>query len=748
MLQEAGFINRSLYVLGKVIAGLVRTGGDLNHKDVPYRDSKLTKLLIASLGGRSRTMIIACVSEAGGSQAETLRTLKFSMSCARIKNRPVKLLDPQEKLILDLRSEIKKLKSENKALKSSAPDVVGGSVYGQDEDDNDGVGSVAVIRSVAEDEDYRCPPYHPAPPRLTYVAALRSYYSSGSGSARKKKARRLKHHIHQSISGSKLMYSRTFPNPDPDSQGTLANERAMLEERSIDSIISNTKLPPSKRIAYIMDRRVARARLKGLSPVKTSSDAGGAPTERRGRVEMTRLQMLEQRMMRMEAMEARLLKERAARAQAEQLAEQPGKRTSPAKPPQPRAAKPKTKSRAAGGGKHPRRQADRSPVRHPSQWDGRVEAQPWRQREVKPSPYVEHLFRKALLVDAKSHGAQPPAGSPAKKPHGSRSVDALRSKVEGTHGGGSSKRLPVVAARGKHPEGAGERETKRASPKKFIKQQGGKDSSPEKTKKATSTDEQVRLAEQKLQQLQSRLNQHQQGAEADPGSVTAAQEQLFRTLQRDASAAQGNGAHARHDDHDDYGDDFDDFEPEDEDEEKEPSTALQSPALLSPALLSPEKGAAASPPHARAAAERHEDPGPPYLPEDHKSLVPNKPKASSKPADDGYTPSYAPSAKTSSKVEESGSIGAKSSNPVSSRAGDESEPDDYGIYNDNEDEDSASGTPLGAKKEAKAPAKASWAESKGSSAPAVRGQSRAKAYHDDEFEAYDDDDFEAEKWDS
>jgi hypothetical protein len=120
VLQEAGFINRSLYVLGKVIAGLVRTGGDLNHKDVPFRykyicmsvyvwicmymytcvcmytcryayvdicmyihtyhdgsykkkhihfrDSKLTKLLISSLGGRTRTLLVACVTEASGSQ--------------------------------------------------------------------------------------------------------------------------------------------------------------------------------------------------------------------------------------------------------------------------------------------------------------------------------------------------------------------------------------------------------------------------------------------------------------------------------------------------------------------------------------------------------------------------------------------------------------------------------------------------------------------------------------------------------
>eukprot|EP00981_Chlorochromonas_danica_P008503 scaffold2205_cov183-Ochromonas_danica.AAC.28 len=117
--QEAGFINRSLYVLGKVIAGLVRTNGDLNHKDVPYRDSKLTKLLIASLGGNGRTLMVSCVSEAKGSQAETLRTLKFSMSCARIRNKPVKFLDPQQKLILDLKDEVRRLRHENRQLRST-----------------------------------------------------------------------------------------------------------------------------------------------------------------------------------------------------------------------------------------------------------------------------------------------------------------------------------------------------------------------------------------------------------------------------------------------------------------------------------------------------------------------------------------------------------------------------------------------------------------------------------------------------
>eukprot|EP00605_Chrysophyceae_sp_TOSAG23-4_P001343 GSChrysophyteH1.ASY1.ANO1.1460.1 assembled CDS len=117
-IQEAGFINKSLYVLGQVIQGLAKTSGDPSRlTEVPFRDSKLTKLLISSLGGQSRTLLLACIAESSGSITETLRTLKFSMSCARIKNKPVRFLDPQKRLIMDLRSEIRKLRSENELLR-------------------------------------------------------------------------------------------------------------------------------------------------------------------------------------------------------------------------------------------------------------------------------------------------------------------------------------------------------------------------------------------------------------------------------------------------------------------------------------------------------------------------------------------------------------------------------------------------------------------------------------------------------
>ena len=117
--QEAGFINKSLFILGKVIAGLAVTGGDASSRLVPYRDSKLTKLLIGSLGGRGRTLMIACVRDGKANLTETLRTLKFSMACARIQSKPIRFLNPHEKLISDLRSEIQRLSNENAMLKSS-----------------------------------------------------------------------------------------------------------------------------------------------------------------------------------------------------------------------------------------------------------------------------------------------------------------------------------------------------------------------------------------------------------------------------------------------------------------------------------------------------------------------------------------------------------------------------------------------------------------------------------------------------
>ncbi|KIR37533.1 kinesin [Cryptococcus deuterogattii 99/473] len=82
-LEEAKKINKSLSALGMVINAL--TDGKSQH--VPYRDSKLTRILQESLGGNSRTTLIINCSPASFNEAETLSTLRFGMRAKSIKNK-------------------------------------------------------------------------------------------------------------------------------------------------------------------------------------------------------------------------------------------------------------------------------------------------------------------------------------------------------------------------------------------------------------------------------------------------------------------------------------------------------------------------------------------------------------------------------------------------------------------------------------------------------------------------------------
>jgi kinesin family protein 5 len=82
-LEEAKKINKSLSALGMVINSL--TDGKSSH--VPYRDSKLTRILQESLGGNSRTTLIINCSPATYNEAETLGTLRFGMRAKSIKNK-------------------------------------------------------------------------------------------------------------------------------------------------------------------------------------------------------------------------------------------------------------------------------------------------------------------------------------------------------------------------------------------------------------------------------------------------------------------------------------------------------------------------------------------------------------------------------------------------------------------------------------------------------------------------------------
>ena len=86
--RERKNINQSLLTLGRVIT-LLKNGGKAKGERIPYRDSKLTRLLQESLGGRCKTCVIATVSPSAMSADETLSTLQYAQSAHGIVNKPV-----------------------------------------------------------------------------------------------------------------------------------------------------------------------------------------------------------------------------------------------------------------------------------------------------------------------------------------------------------------------------------------------------------------------------------------------------------------------------------------------------------------------------------------------------------------------------------------------------------------------------------------------------------------------------------
>ncbi|XP_070257214.1 kinesin-like protein KIF21B isoform X4 [Myotis yumanensis] len=108
--KEGISINCGLLALGNVISAL----GDQSKKavHVPYRDSKLTRLLQDSLGGNSQTIMIACVSPSDQDFMETLNTLKYANRARNIKNKVVVNQDKTSQQISALRAEIARLQME------------------------------------------------------------------------------------------------------------------------------------------------------------------------------------------------------------------------------------------------------------------------------------------------------------------------------------------------------------------------------------------------------------------------------------------------------------------------------------------------------------------------------------------------------------------------------------------------------------------------------------------------------------
>ncbi|XP_064347840.1 kinesin-like protein KIF21A isoform X17 [Camelus dromedarius] len=108
--KEGISINCGLLALGNVISALGDKSKRATH--VPYRDSKLTRLLQDSLGGNSQTIMIACVSPSDRDFMETLNTLKYANRARNIKNKVMVNQDRASQQISALRGEITRLQME------------------------------------------------------------------------------------------------------------------------------------------------------------------------------------------------------------------------------------------------------------------------------------------------------------------------------------------------------------------------------------------------------------------------------------------------------------------------------------------------------------------------------------------------------------------------------------------------------------------------------------------------------------
>ncbi|KAL5511327.1 hypothetical protein ACEPAH_4543 [Sanghuangporus vaninii] len=136
--KEGISINSGLLALGNVISALGDPSRAKSHtaSHVPYRDSKLTRLLQDSLGGNAHTLMIACVSPAEWNAGETVNTLKYANRARNIKNRAVVNekeegwddLEWLQSMVTRLRKEVKNLKEGGASgIHSDAGEVEGAS---------------------------------------------------------------------------------------------------------------------------------------------------------------------------------------------------------------------------------------------------------------------------------------------------------------------------------------------------------------------------------------------------------------------------------------------------------------------------------------------------------------------------------------------------------------------------------------------------------------------------------------------
>eukprot|EP01139_Manchomonas_bermudensis_P025932 Amastigsp_a847374_24.p1 type:complete len:1065 gc:universal Amastigsp_a847374_24:38-3232(+) len=140
-LKEGSAINQSLTALGNVIEALAELStnkgkapasagkGAAAARIVPYRDSKLTRILQESLGGNAKTIMVAAISPAADNFKETLSTLRYANRASKIENVAIVNEEPNEKVIRELKEEVQRLRDMLAAGGGSA----GGAVLSEEE---------------------------------------------------------------------------------------------------------------------------------------------------------------------------------------------------------------------------------------------------------------------------------------------------------------------------------------------------------------------------------------------------------------------------------------------------------------------------------------------------------------------------------------------------------------------------------------------------------------------------------------
>ena len=114
-MKEGININKGLLALGNVISALTDDTGKVTF--IPYRVSKLTRILRNSLGGNSRTWMIACVSPVLADLDESLNTIKYATRARKISNTPIINKDPQSAIIAQLKQQVFKLSGDVARMK-------------------------------------------------------------------------------------------------------------------------------------------------------------------------------------------------------------------------------------------------------------------------------------------------------------------------------------------------------------------------------------------------------------------------------------------------------------------------------------------------------------------------------------------------------------------------------------------------------------------------------------------------------